>query len=540
MRRPPLVTAIVSSVLVVLLFPITASVATNALPDSWKPYLLWMWLALAGLSVPVIVMDVRHRRMQPTASPLTSAPESNVDGRERHTRGDAWHSQDVHPEDRNVQVNVFHRGASEGRRVTAFPSNYADVIGREALLTDLYRDLHEANTGPRQRVRMRVLHGMAGVGKSSVAAEYARRYRSKYNVIQWIPVEDVAAASSSFETLVHQLDSGYETKALDFNASVSRAHALLADRQDDWLLIFDNAKEPDAIASFLPPAGLGHVLITSQNPHWTPPQLRVSVPPLTVEASVDLLLSTSSSTDQTSAELLAAELDSLPLALQQAGTYVAATPGATLAGYLQLFRERRAELLLLGEPPNYPETVATAWDVALEALSPDAAHMLRLLASYPMDNIPLALLTSPPAGNARELNSTAWQTVTHLLSDTLFRDTVLRELTTHSLITVGGNNDSVSVHRLIQAVTLDRLPTDERQAWRAVAAGLLSTVRRDRPEDRTVKLFELDMIAQMDAKDRARYLLQKRIQEKAEMAVLLSQLQSLRHQTAMSIINNIR
>lgn len=51
---------------------------------------------------------------------------------------------------------------------------------------------------------------------------------------------------------------------------------------------------------------------------------------------------------------------------------------------------------------------------------------------------------------------------------------------------------------------------------------------------------ERAMIQLMDPKDRARYLLQKRIQEKAEMAVLLSQLQSLRHQTAMSVINNIR
>jgi hypothetical protein len=48
------------------------------------------------------------------------------------------------------------------------------------------------------------------------------------------------------------------------------------------------------------------------------------------------------------------------------------------------------------------------------------------------------------------------------------------------------------------------------------------------------------MINLMHPQDRNRYLLQKRIQEKAEMGVLLSELQSLRHQTAMSVINNIR
>jgi tetratricopeptide (TPR) repeat protein len=51
---------------------------------------------------------------------------------------------------------------------------------------------------------------------------------------------------------------------------------------------------------------------------------------------------------------------------------------------------------------------------------------------------------------------------------------------------------------------------------------------------------ERAMLNAMDPKDRARYLLQRRINEKAEMAELLSQLQELRHQTAMSVINNIR
>lgn len=51
---------------------------------------------------------------------------------------------------------------------------------------------------------------------------------------------------------------------------------------------------------------------------------------------------------------------------------------------------------------------------------------------------------------------------------------------------------------------------------------------------------EQAMIALMSPEDRARYLLAKRIDDKAEMAVLLSQLQSERHETGMSVINNIR
>jgi len=37
-----------------------------------------------------------------------------------------------------------------------------------------------------------------------------------------------------------------------------------------------------------------------------------------------------------------------------------------------------------------------------------------------------------------------------------------------------------------------------------------------------------------------RYQDQQRLREKAEMAVLLSQVRNVRHQTALSVINNIR
>ena len=50
---------------------------------------------------------------------------------------------------------------------------------------------------------------------------------------------------------------------------------------------------------------------------------------------------------------------------------------------------------------------------------------------------------------------------------------------------------------------------------------------------------ERQMLAEMDPKDRNRYLLQKRMQEKAEIASLLSNLQKMRHDAAMAIISNM-
>jgi hypothetical protein len=46
--------------------------------------------------------------------------------------------------------------------------------------------------------------------------------------------------------------------------------------------------------------------------------------------------------------------------------------------------------------------------------------------------------------------------------------------------------------------------------------------------------------AQADPDDRARFLLQKQMQQRAESAALVSQVAELRHQTAMEVINSIR
>jgi hypothetical protein len=56
----------------------------------------------------------------------------------------------------------------------------------------------------------------------------------------------------------------------------------------------------------------------------------------------------------------------------------------------------------------------------------------------------------------------------------------------------------------------------------------------------TLSAGEKAMLNAMSPADRARYALEHRMQSKAEMALLLPQLRSLRHQTEMSVINDIR
>ena len=88
--------------------------------------------------------------------------------------------------------------------------------------------------------------------------------------------------------------------------------------------MFDNAPGRAAVEAFLPPAGPGRVLITSQSALW-PPGQAVEVPVLDTEVAAEFLVTRTGDPDQQAARELAAELGGLPLALEQAAAYIQAT-----------------------------------------------------------------------------------------------------------------------------------------------------------------------------------------------------------------------
>jgi hypothetical protein len=153
--------------------------------------------------------------------------------------------------------------------------------------------------------------------------------------------------------------------------------------------------------------------------------------------------------------------------------------GRSIASYLELFRKRRAELLTRGEVAGYDKQVATTWSLAIAALGQDspAAGLLRLLACCAADDIPLDLLLQPGAGIAE-----SGAAVIPLLDDELARDDAVAGLRRYSLISAP-RDGRVSVHRLVQAITLHLLPEDEGAAWRRAAAALIEAALPQEPRD---------------------------------------------------------
>ena len=236
--------------------------------------------------------------------------------------------------------------------------------------------------------------------------------------------------------------------------------------------MFDDVPERASILGFLPSAGRGWVLITCQNPVWPPGQV-LAVLVLDTQVAAEFLVGRTGDSDWASALELAKQLGGLPLALEQAAAYLQAT-GACLADYLASFRGRRGALLARGEPVGYSGTVATAWSLAFDRIDtePQAVGLLRLLAFCAPEAVPLSLLLRPRPGLAEELGASVVPALVPLLNDPLAANDAIAVLRRYSLITPAGNG-SVSVHRLVQAVTADQMPADLAGQWRQAAAALI-------------------------------------------------------------------
>jgi tetratricopeptide (TPR) repeat protein len=302
-------------------------------------------------------------------------------------------------------------------------------------------------------------HGLGGVGKTQLALEYAHRHLGDYQLVWWVPAETRLLATASLAELAVRLGLEARTEQAEQAAA---ALAELAGR-DGWLVIFDNAEEPEDLKG-LWPAGRGQVLVTSRNPAWGGHATRLAVDVLADAEATEFLLARTGSSDRRAAEALAAELGGLPLALEQAAAYLEET-GLELVEYLARFRRYHAELLARGRPTRYPATVATTWQLNLEQLGSNqpAVGLLRLCGFFAPETIPPSLLTADPEALPEELAA--------VVGDELALDATVAALYRFSLL--DRDHDGLRLHRLVGEVVRATLRSHEQGPWAAAAVTLV-------------------------------------------------------------------
>jgi tetratricopeptide (TPR) repeat protein len=340
------------------------------------------------------------------------------------------------------------------------PPRNKNFTGRAAVFERLRRD-------PSSKVTVvlpedplpTALRGLGGVGKTAIAIEYAHRYRSDYDVVWWIPADQLPLVRSSLAALAGRLGlEGALTAGIEGAAGAALDALRRGQPYGRWLLIFDNADQPDDLREYIP-AGPGDVLITSRNPAWQAMAETVQVDVFTRVESRDFLARrTDGQVTGADAELLADKLGDLPLALDQAGAMLFET-GMQVEEYVTLLDEQIVKIMAEGRSAEYPLSVTAAWSISVEKVQqflPQARELLRCCAFFGPEPIPRDVF--------RRGSQATGTRVSTLMADPILLSRAIRELGRFALVTISGR--SITVHRLVQALLRGELDDQRQQEYR--------------------------------------------------------------------------
>jgi tetratricopeptide (TPR) repeat protein len=378
-------------------------------------------------------------------------------------------------------VNVTNRekrqeiilAAAEGRSIGkrrgnqifhGVPPRNPDFTGRADLLISLHKMLNIV--GKPAAITQAAIHGLGGVGKSSLAAEYAHLHVDDYAGVWWTAAENRTVLITSLAELAGVFDSRFANES-NTERAAKAALATLANQERPWLLVYDNVSDPDGIRELRPTKG-ARLLITTRHPDWGGQASELEINVLERSEAIDFLLKRTDRTDTDGAAGLAEALGCLPLALDHAGAYV-----TSAAISFQEYAVRYQELI--AKAPRGSLSTAATFDLAIEKAKEDCEDAEKLLGFFSVlapERIPLDLVdNSIISERERDDAMSALFSVSPIRKDTPLN-----------------NELAISVHRLVRTAMRTRLSSAKQLARTLTTATgrLLTTFPHEVLDDVTV------------------------------------------------------
>lgn len=353
------------------------------------------------------------------------------------------------------------------------PPRNPNFTGRDELLEQLAKRLNSGTTA----VLPSALHGLGGIGKTQMAAEYIYRHLQDYDLVWWIDAAHTTQIRAGLTELAAILGIQGASEA---NIAVPAViEALRTGRPfRRWLLIFDAAESPETVLPFFPRNGPGEILVTSRNSDWAGIARPLELAVFKREESIELLGRRGPEIAADEAAELAEKLGDLPLAVEQAAAWRAVT-GMPVQEYLRLFDESVEEILDTASAPDNEVSVAAAWNVSFEELktrNPAAHQILHICAFFSPEPISRELLTGVSRVSiSPELDSA--------LREPMKLARAIRDINRYGLAKIDHGSNTLQLHRLVQLVLRKRVMAPQVHArMRHGAHQLLAALDPNDPE----------------------------------------------------------
>jgi tetratricopeptide (TPR) repeat protein len=248
------------------------------------------------------------------------------------------------------------------------------------------------------RVAITALHGLRGVGKTTLAAAYAELHRADYRATWWVHAQTESTMRADLVALGVRL--GWVAADEREEPALAAVRERLRHEGEGLLLIYDNAIDAASLKPYLPRGGAARVLVTSNDHAWrglaAPVELRLW--PMQIGADY-FIARTGREAERVDAESLSQALGGLPLAHEQAAAYCERLD-VSLAEYRKRFEASPARLLDAGKdsPSEYHDglTVARTFALAIDEaakLHPAAEPLIVHAALLAPEPIPLFLFS---------------------------------------------------------------------------------------------------------------------------------------------------
>jgi DNA-binding SARP family transcriptional activator/tetratricopeptide (TPR) repeat protein len=268
------------------------------------------------------------------------------------------------------------------------PPRDLNFTGRADVLVRLHAGLSDAGGAGAGRI---AVHGLGGVGKTTVVAEYAYQHAGHYGGIWWARGTQRTLLTESLATLAVKLDPRLALEDNTTKAAIAGL-AILSRSEMPFLLIYDDVSSPDVISDLIP-TGRVSLIIMSRWPDWAGRAVELKLEGFDETGASEFLQKRAGRTDPPGAARLARALGLLPLALDHAGAYCRFS-ALSFDGYA-----KRIDQVIAHSPRGvtYPASIAATFSLALETAMEQtvaAETLLRQLAFLAPERIPLALVAS--------------------------------------------------------------------------------------------------------------------------------------------------